>query len=233
MIGIIGAMQIEVDNLLIKIKNKVEITISGIRYTKGTINNKEVVVAKCGIGKVFAALCTQTMILTFKPETIINTGVSAGVKNTKIGEVVIGKDVVQHDMDTSPIGDPVGMISGINLIHIPCTKNIIKKLDDILNKEKIEHKIGTIATGDQFIADTKQVEKINNKFGAIAFDMESGSVGQVCYVNQVDYGIVRSISDNGSDNAGQDFAEFSKKAAKVSALVVDKFLNSLDNDCKK
>ena len=228
MIGIIGAMQIEVDNLLKNINDKVEVTISGIRYTKGKINNREVVVVKCGIGKVFAALCTQTMILIFHPEIILNTGVSAGIKSTKIGEVVVGESVVQHDMDTSPIGDPVGMISGINLVNIPCNKNIVNKLNNVLDKLEIKHKIGVIATGDQFIADTKQVEKISDKFGAIAFDMESGAIGQVCYVNKIKYGIIRSISDNGSDCAGQDFVQFSNKAAKISALVVEKFIESIE-----
>jgi len=228
MIGIIGAMQIEVDNLLENIKNKVETTISGIKYTRGTINNKEVVVAKCGIGKVFAAICTQTMILKFNPKIIINTGISGGIKNLDIGEVVIADNVVQHDIDTSPLGDPKGMISGINLIQIPCSKNIVKKIDNLLKRGNIKHKIGTIATGDQFIANNKYVKKINKEFRAIAFDMESGAIGQVCYVNKVDYGIVRSISDNGSDSAGQDFEGFSKKAAKVSALIVKKIIESIE-----
>lgn len=221
-------MQIEVDNLLKKIKDKVEVTISGIRYTKGNINNKKVVVAKCGIGKVFAALCTQTMILNFHPEIILNTGVSAGIKNIGIGEVVVADNVVQHDMDTSPIGDPKGMISGINLVNIPCSKNIVKKLNKVLDELGIKHKIGTIATGDQFIADSNEIKRINKKFGAVAFDMESGAIGQVCYVNKIKYGIIRSISDNGSNCAGQDFAKFSKNAAKVSVLVVEKFIESIE-----
>ena len=228
MIGIIGAMQIEIDNLLKIIKNEEIITISGIKYIKGTIHNKKVVIAKCGIGKVFAAMCTQTMILKFNPKIIINTGVSGGIKDLDIGDVVIADNVVQHDMDTTPLGDPKGLISGINLVHIPCSKNIVERLDNVLNKENIKHKIGTIATGDQFISNIKDIERINEKFKAIAFDMESGAIGQVCYVNQVGYGIVRSISDNGSDDAGQDFKQFVKKAAKISALVVEKFIKSLD-----
>jgi len=228
MIGIIGAMQIEIDNLLKNIENKEVITISGIEYIKGTIHNKKIVIAKCGVGKVFAALCTQTMILTFKPEIIINMGISAGVKDINIGDVVIGKDVVQHDMDTSPIGDPIGMISDINLIHIPCSKNIIKRLENVLNEVNINYKVGTIATGDQFISDSKEAEIINEKFDAIAFDMESGAIGQVCFINQIEYGIIRSISDNGNDNAGQDFMQFAKKSAKTSSFVVEKFIKSIN-----
>ena len=229
MIGIIGAMQIEIDNLLKILKNEEVVIISGIKYIKGTIHDKKIVIAKCGIGKVFATMCTQTMILKFSPEIIINTGISGGIKDLDIGDVVIADKVVQHDMDTSPLGEAVGMISGINLTHIPCSKDIVEKLDEVLCKENIKHKIGTIATGDQFIADTKKIIKINQKFGAIAFDMESGAIGQVCHINKVKYGIVRSISDNGNYNAGQDFGKFSKKAAKVSSLVVEKFLDSMNN----
>lgn len=228
MIGIIGAMQIEVDNLLKDIENKSMKVISGIEYTQGNLYDKEVVVAKCGIGKVFAALCTQTMILEFNPDMILNTGVAAGIaKETNIGDVVIGNNLVQYDMDTSPIGDPVGMISGIDLVHIPCSENIINKLDIELSKINANHKIGTIATGDKFISSTKETERINTLFGAIAFDMESGAVGQVCYVNDVDYGIIRSISDNGSEDAGQDFMQFAKKAAKISADVVKGFIEGI------
>ncbi|HOY14687.1 MAG TPA: 5'-methylthioadenosine/adenosylhomocysteine nucleosidase [Saprospiraceae bacterium] len=228
MIGIIGAMQIEIDNLLKKIKKKEVVIISGIRYIKGNINNKKVVVAKCGIGKVFAALCTQTMILKFNPEIILNTGVAAGMREINIGNVVVADNVVQHDMDTSPLGDPIGKISGINLIHIPCNKSIVKKIDSILKNLEVKHKIGTIATGDQFIADSREIKKINEKFRAIAFDMESGAIGQVCFVNGIKYGIIRSISDNGSDNADQDFVKFSKKAANISALVVEKFIKDVN-----
>jgi adenosylhomocysteine nucleosidase len=228
MIGIIGAMQIEVDNLLDEMDTKKTTVISGIKYISGTLAGREVVVAKCGIGKVFAALCAQTMIIKFMPETIINTGVAGGIASrTNIGDVVIAENVVQHDMDTSPIGDPVGMISGIDIIHIPCSKNVAAMLDETLIRMGKKHKTGTIATGDRFICDSKETERINRLFGAIAFDMESAAIGQVCYVNDVSYGIIRSISDNGSEDAGEDYTQFAKKAAKVSADVVKGFLGSL------
>lgn len=228
MIGIIGAMQIEVDNLLEDMDNKTNQVISGIKYIKGTLYGRDVVVAKCGIGKVFAALCTQTMILRFSTEIIINTGVSAGLLGeTNIGDVIIGKSVVQHDMDTSSIGDPVGLISGIDMIHIPCSESVISLLDKALSTMGKSHKQGIIASGDQFLSDTEQTKKINKLFGAIAFDMESAAVGHVCYVNGVDYGIIRSISDNGSEEAGEDFLLFVQKSAKVSAGVVRGFIESI------
>jgi len=227
MIGIIGAMQIEVDNLIEEMENTTNQVISGIKYIKGTLSGKDVVVAKCGIGKVFAALCTQTMILNFSPKILINTGVSAGMQSeTNIGDIVIGRNAVQYDMDTSPIGDPVGMISGINLIHIPCSDNVVNMLDKVLSTMNVNHKKGTIATGDRFISDSGEIKRINEMFGAIAFDMESAAVAQVCYVNGVECGIIRSVSDNGSEDAGVDFMQFAKKAASVSAETVKRFVES-------
>ncbi len=229
MIGIIGAMQIEVDYLLEEMQDKSSKMISGIKYVSGTLKSKEVVVAKCGIGKVFAALCTQTMILEYKPEIIINTGVSAGIfGETKIGDVIIGKTVVQYDMDTSFLGDRVGMISGIDLVHIPCGKKTAARLDEVMKHMNVNHKLGTIATGDKFISDSNEIKRINHLFGAIAFDMESAAVGQVCYVNGIEYGIIRSISDNGNEDAGMDFMQFAKRAAKTSAEAVKKFVEGIN-----
>ena len=229
MIGIIGAMQIEVDYLLEEMQSKKSKTISGIEYISGQMSGREVVVAKCGIGKVFAAMCTQTMILEYKPDVIINTGVSGGMINeTNINDVIIAENVVQYDMDTSFLGDVVGMISGIDLVHIPCGQKTAARLDEVMKHMNVNHKLGTIATGDKFISDSNEIKRINHLFGAIAFDMESAAVGQVCYVNGIEYGIIRSISDNGNEDAGMDFMQFAKKAAKTSAEAVKKFVEGIN-----
>ena len=128
MIGIIGAMEIEVKSLKAQVESPVIKVISGIEFVSGTLFNKEVVIAQCGIGKVFAALCAQTMILVFKADTIINTGVAGTLtEELSICDVAISKDVCQHDMDTSPIGDPVGLLSGINMIKLPADKFLAEK----------------------------------------------------------------------------------------------------------
>ena len=120
MTGIIGAMKIEIEALNAQMENRQTKTVSGIEFTSGTLCGREVVTAVCGIGKVFAAMCAQTMILLYSPDRIINTGV-AGSLSTKlnIGDIAVSDFVVEHDMDTSPLGDPVGMISGINIVDIP------------------------------------------------------------------------------------------------------------------
>mgnify|MGYP002518578278 CR=1 FL=1 len=118
MVGIIGAMHIEVETIKSLMENKTVETVSGVDYIRGTLHGKEIVIAVCGIGKVAAAMCTQTMILRYSPECIINTGVG-GSLSTKlaIGDIAVAESLVQHDMDTSPLGDPKGLISGINKVY--------------------------------------------------------------------------------------------------------------------
>ena len=127
MTGIIGAMHIEVETIKSLMENKISETISGVEYVRGSLHGKEIVIAACGIGKVAAAMCTQTMILKYSPECIINTGVG-GSLSTKlaIGDIAVAESLVQHDMDTSPLGDPIGLISGINIVNIPADKKVLK-----------------------------------------------------------------------------------------------------------
>ena len=117
MIGIIGAMEIEVESLKSKLTDVTAETVGGVDYFVGKMYGKDVVVAKCGVGKVFAAICAQTMILKYSPSLIINTGVAGSLsENLGVLDVAVASGVIQHDMDTSAIGDPVGLISGINMI---------------------------------------------------------------------------------------------------------------------
>ena len=227
-IGIIGAMDVEVDGLKKNIDNAQTIKIAGIDFIKGTINNTEVVVAKSGVGKVYAAVCTQIMILKFNPDFILNTGVCGSLtKELKACNVVVGEKVLQYDMDTSPLCDPVGLISGINKIYFDCDDKLGNALLDILESKGINHKKGIIATGDKFINDSALVKKLNTDFNAIAGDMESGSIGHVCYINDVPFGIVRSISDSGDENSDVDYAQTVEFAANVTVEVVLELCNRI------
>lgn len=213
MIGIIGAMTVEIEKIRDIIEQKEEEIISGITFTTGTIHGKEVVVAVCGIGKVFAATCAQTMILKYVPDIIINIGV-AGTLTTNLGiaHIAIADNMVQHDMDTSPIGDPVGLISGINMIQIPCSKNAVQLVMNCVDEIGIHYMVGTIASGDQFVADSTRKSEIVKEFGAIACEMEGAAIGQVCYINEIDFIVIRGISDSANDEAQMDFIEFVKIA---------------------
>lgn len=135
MIGIIGAMDMEVNGLKERMLNTQVETIGTIDFYKGTIQGVPCVVARSGVGKVNAAICAQIMALVYHPKAIINTGVAGGIgKGVAVGDVVVSRGLVQHDMDTSAVGDPKGFVSGINLITIPATEKLVN-----LVVEKAKH----------------------------------------------------------------------------------------------
>lgn len=224
-VGIIAAMDTEIDALKAAVEDPCVTTIGGIDFVCGKIGNKEVIAAKCGVGKVFAAICTQTMILKFNPDCIINTGVAGGLsEDLDILDCIIAENVVQHDMDTSPIGDPVGLISGINIVDIPTDKHVSGALLKAATACSVKARYGKVATGDQFVAYDSQREKIIENFSADCCEMEGGSIGQVCYVNRVPFGIIRTISDNYKSDASMAFPVFADKAAKFASQAVMEFL---------
>ena len=218
MIGLIGAMAVEVELIKDNMTEKREETISGITFVQGKLESVDCVAAVSGIGKVNAAMCAQTMILRYHPRLIINTGVAGGMgKGIKISDIVVADSVVQHDMDTSDLGDPKGFISGIDRIQIPCDEKLNDKVR--VAAEAVEglacHQ-GIIATGDQFVGSKDKLNRLMEEFGAVACEMEGGSIGQVCYINKVPFTVVRAISDNANDDAHMDYPKFLKIAVKKS-----------------
>ena len=226
-IGIIGAMQMEIDNLKEAMTDTTVSTYSGVEFVKGNIDGKEVVAAVCGIGKVFAAICAEAMILKCDVDMIVNIGVAGSLtKDLSVLDIAVAKNVVQHDMDTSAIGDPVGLLSGINTIFLDANKSMNEVLCKCIEEKGISYKLGTIATGDQFIAKKEQKDLIKNRFEAIAAEMEGGSIGHVCFINNVPFAILRSISD--SEGGAMDYETFAEKAAVQSIEVVLDFIKKAD-----
>lgn len=232
MIGIIGAMDIEVNGLKQAMTETKEETISGVTFTSGKIGKQDCVVAKCGIGKVNAAIAAQTMILCYAPDRIINTGVGGSTcRKTHVGYVVIAENVVQHDMDTTVIGDKPGelFLPGEKLVYLPCDQSLIHDLKNACEKTAdIHYVLGTVATGDQFISGNDKRNRLNDRFGAVACEMEGGSIGQVCYVNHVPFIILRAISDSMSEeDDAVEYAVFSKSAAENSIRILTTYLNEI------
>ncbi|MBE6594085.1 MAG: 5'-methylthioadenosine/adenosylhomocysteine nucleosidase [Ruminococcaceae bacterium] len=228
MIGIIGAMSAEVEALKAKIENGSTEKISGVEFVSGRLCGKDVVVAQCGIGKVFAAICAQTMILRYGASVIINTGV-AGTLSDRIGilDFAISSSVVQHDMDTTAIGDAPGLISGINVVEIPASKELSDKVLELAAAQGEKAVGGVIASGDQFINSRERKSFIRDTFGAIACEMEGAAIGHVCYVNGVDFVIIRCISDNASGDAEMEYPEMVKIAAVKSQRLVEAIVASV------
>ena len=227
MIGIIAAMNVEMESLRSYIENPVTETVSGITFVSGMLEGKEVVTAVCGIGKVFAAMCAQTMILRYKPDCIVNTGV-AGTLTDKltIGSIAVSSAVVQHDMDTSALGDPVGMISGINKVLLPASGDLCDQLSACATVLGIRTETGVIASGDQFISSSEKKDAIVKAFGAIACEMEGAAIGQVCYVNRVPFCVLRAISDSADGSSHMDYPTFVGMAAEQSVKLLRTFLKN-------
>ncbi len=225
MIGFIGAMDIEVNGLIAHLENKTLKKISGINFYTGNLCGSDVVIAKCGVGKVNAAICAQTMILTYNPDIVINTGV-AGSLSPEIGicDVAVAIDVVQHDMDTSPLGEPIGFIGGIDMVKIPCDIVAAQQLYNCAVNLGCNTKLGTIASGDQFLNSDDVKKRIVGNFGAIAGEMEGASIGHVAYANGTPFAVLRVISDNASGDSNMDFPQFCEIAAEKSISICKEFI---------
>lgn len=229
-IGIIGAMQCETATLCSMLEEAESEKISGVEYHSGKLMGHDVVIATCGIGKVFAAICAQTMILKYSPEIIINTGVAGTLTNKlSVCDVALSTSVVQHDMDTSAIGDPVGLISGINIIEIPASAELCKKASDAAERASLKAVEGTIASGDVFVAEESKKAFIRETFSAIACEMEGASIGHVCYVNSVPFVVIRAISDGGDEGAAMSYDKFVTIAAENSVQLLCEMLKLLWN----
>ena len=227
MIGIIGAMHIEIQELIDSMQKTEQQTISGVTYWHGMIEKQEVVAAVCGIGKVFAALCAQTMILHYHPACIINIGVAGGLAPfLHIGDIVMADRVCQHDIDTTALGDPLGLISGPNQVFLPCDAGQTETLYQTAKANGFTVWKGTIASGDCFVAKPEKKALLKQHFGAIACEMEGGAIGQICYVNQIPFCLIRAISDSADDSAGDDYPTFKQKSAAHMQKMIKQYLKT-------
>lgn len=231
MVGIICAMAIEVDGVKALMKNSEKFTYSDMDFIKGTIGNCEAVAVECGVGKVNAAMCAQTMIDKFSPDIIINSGVAGATsEEIKICDIVVGTEVLEHDMNTSAIGDPIGLINlpGGSRTFFPCDEKTVEKVYEICSKfEGAKTFKGRIASGDIFVSRRSKRELLGIRFGALACEMEGGAVGHVCYRNKVPFCVLRVISDDFTKSKGMDFKAFSRIAGDRSVKVIKEFLSSL------
>lgn len=225
MTGIICAMEIELEKILLVTENKEETVISGKKYIKGSICGKNIVASVSGVGKVNAAICAQSMILRFSPNIIINSGVAGGLSDTiATTDIVIADKVVQHDIDMTPVGKNPGYIIGLDTVEIKCDKKITNALCRSVKKLGIHYETGTIASGDQFINGGEKVKYIKTVFNASATEMEGAAIGQVCALNNVPFCVLRSISDKADSVSHIDNQTFEKIASENSAGAIIGFI---------
>jgi adenosylhomocysteine nucleosidase len=223
-IGIIGAMDEEIQHILDSMENYEAKTKAGITFYIGEFNGYDIVLCKSGVGKVNASVCTQVLIDEFEASNIIFTGVAGAVNpDLKIGDIVISTDCVQHDMDVTALGFKLG--------EIPYTEVSIFKADPSLvelavsaSKQIVQDKkivSGRILSGDQFIASRDKVKFLHDELQGFCTEMEGAAVGQVCSMNEIPFVIIRSMSDQADGSADVNFLEFTKLASKNSYEIVN------------
>ncbi len=229
-IGIIVAEPEEHEAIekIVEIKSKK--VIFELMFTEAVINNKEIILVKCGIGKVNAARTTQLLIDRYDPNYIIDVGV-AGALNPmlEIGDIVIGETLVQHDFDITAFGHTKGYIPGIGE-RIYSDEELIRKFEQAIdNKKDRNYKIekGTIASGDIFCTEIPMKDKIYAKFSAECVEMEGAAVAQVCNLCNKPFMVLRSISDKPNGENTIAFEQFIKPASEKCANLLREFLKEL------
>lgn len=232
-IAIIGAMDSEIANLKSMLENTEEIKIAGITYYKGKLHGKDVVLLKSGVGKVNAAVATTIAIERFNIEKIIFTGVAgSGNPNYNIADIVISKNLIEHDFDTRDIdGDYITvLVEGYNDNYYPADEALIElaksSAEKVITNSKVY--IDTIATGDQFVGNNEKVKQIHDKFKAGAIEMEGASVAHTALMYKTPFVVIRSLSDKADSDAEVDYPKFVIQASDNSAKIVSEMINNMN-----
>lgn len=227
-IGILGAMQEEISPLLEHYKTYETIAFGGNTFYKVSLSNKTLIIACSRIGKVHSSLSAATMILYFGCDKIIFNGVAGGINPSyKIGDLVIGEKLCQHDVDITIFGHPFGYFSD-SKIFTQTDETLNELAKEVAKDLNITIHQGTIATGDQFISNKEKKEWIKNEFNADAIEMEGASVAVVCDNLNTPLCVIRAISDNAGDEALISYEEFLEHSAKQSASLVIKIIEKIN-----
>jgi adenosylhomocysteine nucleosidase len=197
----------------------------------GKLKKHDVVIVKCGIGKVNAGRTTQVLISEYSPKYIINTGIGGGLnQQLKIGDIVISTDLIQHDFDVTAFGYPKGyMCTGVNkdeATKYVADKNLSENVKKVLEKVSGERTIfmGRVLTGDMFVSSKEKREQLVKDFDGFCCEMEGAAIAQVSSLNNVPFTVIRLISDLPSGKGPEDYNKFEKEAATMSSLALETFL---------
>lgn len=232
-IAIIGAMEEEVSGLQAIMTDQKELTthFRDLPIFTGKLAGVEVVVARCGIGKVNAAMATQFLINQFSLTALINSGVAGGVSPlVKIGQLVIGTHSLQHDMDVNNFGYPQGTIPRLETSVFPADSQLVnlalQKAETVLGAENVHQ--GLIASGDQFVSALEQKQKILKAFPtALCVEMEGAAIAHVAWLNQVPHVIIRAISDQADNTAPADFDAYLLEIIPALNQVITNLVHSV------
>lgn len=229
-IGIIGAMEVEVETLKKDMQLKEVVQKAGMEFYDGVLCGMPVVVVRSGICKVNAAICTQILIDDLKVDGVINTGVGGSLNaDINIGDIVISTDVVHHDVNAVEFGYALGQIPQMKIFAFPADEDLAKKAQDACSRVNPDIKVwrGRVCSGDQFVSSQDQKEAIIKAFHGYTTEMEGAGIAQAAYLNKVPFIIVRAISDKADNSAYVDYATFEKEAAQHSIRLVEALMKDL------
>ncbi|MCD7819616.1 MAG: 5'-methylthioadenosine/adenosylhomocysteine nucleosidase [Lachnospiraceae bacterium] len=230
-IGIIGAMEIEVERLKADMTIMREDTRAKMNFCEGELAGMPVVVVRSGIGKVNAAVCTQILVDEFAVDCVINTGVAGSLDaRIDIGDIVISKDVLHHDMDAVNFGYPLGQIPQMDVFSFEADETLAALAESVCREVNPEISIfhGRIVSGDQFVADRETKKRITENFGGSCTEMEGAAIAQAAYLNEIPFLILRAISDKADDSASMDYPTFEREAAQHCVRLVEGLLAKLN-----
>ena len=223
MIGIIGAMEEEVAHLKEAMQVEKTVERAAMTFVKGKLDGKDVVVVRSGIGKVNAGICAQILADLFEVDTLINTGVAGSLDAAlDIGDIVISTDAVQHDIDVSALGDPVGQIPRMDTFAFPADERLVQlavQANEEANPD-IHTFTGRVVSGDQFVSDGAVKERLVTQFQAKCTEMEGAAIAQAAYLNKISCVIIRAISDKADNSSTMDYAAFEKQAITHTVRLV-------------
>ncbi len=229
-IGIIGAMDEEIDPLLEAAQIRGKRVVAGMEYCEGTLEGKPVVIVRCGMGKVNAGICANTIINDFGCTRVLNAGAAGSLDNQiDIGDVVVSVDAVQHDFDVSVIGFKKGEIPFTGLYAFPADEAMRRAAVEAVREVAPEVGVfeGRVCSGDQFVSTSEQKDRITSSFGGMCSEMEGGAIAQACYLNDTPFVIIRAISDKADGSQAMEFDAFKAEAGARTARVVQRMVQNL------
>lgn len=229
-IGIIGAMELEVEQLKKEMKATAVVEKAGMDFYEGTLNDVSVVIVRSGIGKVNAALCVQILVDVFRVSHVINTGVAGSLNaSLDIGDILISRDALHHDMDATIFGYLPGEVPqmGFREFHADEKMMTLAKVACEKVNPDIHVMFGRVVSGDQFISSKETKEYLTTQFQGDCAEMEGAAIAHGAYLNSLPFVIIRAISDKADDSAEMDYPTFEAAAAKHSAALVKEMIKGL------
>ncbi|WP_079525305.1 5'-methylthioadenosine/adenosylhomocysteine nucleosidase [Halobacillus hunanensis] len=230
-VGIIGPMKEEIEILHSDMEVNQTKEIAGMTFYEGTLKGQHIVLVQSGIGKVNAAMASQLLVSHFNADKLINSGISGAIHpDVSLGDIVISTETVQHDMDETAKGYEPGIIPRLDKGYFKADKDLIALAEQAAKKlpEKVDVFKGLIATGDQFIASAEKKEWIYETFNAYVVEMEGAAVGQVAYLNDVPYIVIRSASDDAGEEAVMKWEDFKQQAINNSSFIIENMLKNME-----